>query len=185
MSDISDKKELLIGSGYRRFRIMDEMGIRNLSTMKNDGEWNNLTTLDIDPNCKPDVIHDLNMFPYPFEDNTFDEIHAYDMMQHIGRQGDIHTFFKQFSELQRILKPNGYVFIGCPKINSIWVWSDPGHCRYIGPNTLQFLSQDYYERERVNKTPATDYRYIWKGDFKIIYIKEMGELEYVSLKSIK
>jgi len=71
-------------------------------------EWKELVTLDIDEDTNPDVVHDLNAMPYPFEDNTFDEIHAYEVLEHCGKQGDWRFFFDQFSELWRILKTGGY-----------------------------------------------------------------------------
>ena len=75
--------------------------------MFNDREWVNLVTLDIDPNCNPDIICDLNELPYPFKDNTFNEIHGYEVLEHCGTQGDYQYFFAQFTEFWRILKPEG------------------------------------------------------------------------------
>jgi hypothetical protein len=65
--------ELLIGCGNDRKKKVRFSEVPD--------EWTNLTTLDIDPEAKPDVVHDLNVLPYPFEDNQFTEIHAYEVLE--------------------------------------------------------------------------------------------------------
>ena len=116
--------ELLIGCGNsREKRVYDNIIVKP--------EWNELVTLDIDPMCNPDVTHDLDVLPYPFEDNTFDEIHAYEVLEHCGHQGDWIFFFQQFTELWRILKPKGVLVGSCPNWDSPWAWGDPGHRRII------------------------------------------------------
>jgi hypothetical protein len=66
--------ELLIGCGNSRNNQV--------------GEWTELVTIDHDPNCGADVVHDLEQYPWPFDDDTFDETHAYCVLEHLGRQGD-------------------------------------------------------------------------------------------------
>ena len=74
------KRELLLGCGNSRDKKVHWSG-----TTK---EWANLTTLDIDPDVEPDVEWDLNKIPLPFDENTFDEIHAYECLEHCGTQRD-------------------------------------------------------------------------------------------------
>ena len=166
--------ELLIGCGNSRVKKL---------YIGEDKEWKELRTLDIDPNCKPDVVHDLNVLPYPFEDNTFDEIHAYEVLEHCGRQGDYRFFFAQFSEFHRILKPNGRLLACCPTFNSIWAFSDPGHTRIISPASLIFLSQAAYAQ--VGESPMTDYRGIYKADFIRLVDKVDGESYNFVLGAVK
>lgn len=54
------------------------------------------------------VVHDLNKVPYPFEDNTFDEILASHVMEHLN------NFNSTVTELHRILKPNGILTVYAP-----------------------------------------------------------------------
>ena len=151
-------RELLLGCGNSREK---RLGLADRR------EWSNLTTVDVDPLSKPDVLHDLNNIPLPFGNSHFDEIHAYEVLEHLGRQGDWRGFFAEFSEYWRILKPGGYLFATVPSIHSPWLWGDPGHVRTIQPETLIFLSQKSYEIG-VGKTSLTDYRAIYSADFELV-----------------
>lgn len=150
-------RELLIGCGNRREKRIDPHG---------DG-WRNLTTLDHDPNCGADIRHDLEELPWPFDDDSFNECHAYCVLEHLGRQGDYKSFFATFGEIYRILKPGGILAGVCPSRLDKWLWGDPSHTRVIQPETLVFLDQTQY-RAQVGKTPMTDFRWLWKGDFEPI-----------------
>lgn len=157
--------ELLIGAGNSKKKEL---------ALPQRQDWEDVVTLDIDPHCEPDVVWDLSDLPLPFEDDTFEEIHAYEVLEHVGQQGDWRTFFKQFDEFYRILKPGGYFFATTPMWDSQWAWADPGHSRVISSGTLLFLDQQEYEKQ-VGKTPMTDYRHVYNGDFEIIHAQEAGE----------
>lgn len=158
-------RSLLIGCGSKHTRIDNK-------------EWDELVTLDINPAVKPDVIHDLNEFPYPFDDNSFDEIHAYDVLEHIATQGDYKHFFKEFEEYSRILNPGGLFYGVVPGHTSQWAWGDPGHTRMITIGTLSFLSQKGYKDKDDFK--RTDYRQYYKADFNVAqYVETDNHLLFV------
>lgn len=138
--------------------------------------WVELVTLDVDPGVNPHVVHDLNDVALPFDDNKFDEIHAYEVLEHCGRQGDWRFFFDQFAEFWRILKPGGWFVATVPAWDSEWAWGDPGHCRVITPGSLVFLSQAEYEAQ-VGKTAMTDYRGWYKADFEI-HAAQMNDQQF-------
>ena len=169
------RKELLIGCGSRPVKALHVGG---------NSEWSNLTTLDINPDHKPTVVWDLENLPLPFPDETFDEIHAYEVLEHTGRQGDYKFFFAQFNDFWRMLKPNGYFMGSVPNYTSIWQWSDPSHTRVISIATLTFLSQRQYE-EQVGVTTMTDFRYIYHGNFEMAGAQETDHSLYFILRVIK
>jgi SAM-dependent methyltransferase len=115
-------------------------------------------------------VHDLNVLPLPFADNSFNEIHASDVLEHTGQQGDWRFFFAQFSEFWRILKPGGYFIGTCPKWDSPWAWSDPGHSRLISHLSLIFLDQENYRS--IGSNPMTDYRHVYKANFRTMVTTE-------------
>jgi hypothetical protein len=172
---MSDRTELLIGCGNSREKIL---------SLKGQESWSNLTTLDFYKECSPDVVWDLTQIPLPFADNSFDEIHAYEVLEHTGKQGDWEFFFAQFSDFWRILKPNGVLFAKCPSLQSRWAWGDPSHTRILQPENLLFLSQAEYTA-RVGVTPMSDFRRVYKADFETIYSAENQDTFAFALKAIK
>lgn len=168
-------KELLIGCGSRTVR---ELSIDGVNTFKN------VVRLDINPEHNPDVIHDLTVHPLPFIDNEFDEIHAYEVLEHLAYQGDFKFFFKEFEEYARILKPGGRFYASVPAMTSPWLWGDPSHKRSISKPTLVFLSQDQY-KEQVGVTPMSDFRNIYKANFKLLTFKDTEHRFFFVLEVIK
>lgn len=170
------KRELLIGCGSRRNKVV---------TKKDEpAVWDNLTTLDINSAHSPDIVWDLTRLPLPFDADTFDEIHAYEVLEHTGAQGDYKFFFAQFSEFWRILKPDGILCGTVPGPESAWIWGDPSHTRFLHPHNFGFLNQtEYYQ---VGKTSISDFRYLYKADFEVVHltINEGKSLIFV-LQAIK
>lgn len=155
-------KELMIGAGSNHTRRMNKY-----PPGSKEAPFQNLVTLDFNPDHCPDVVWDLNDRPLPFDDNEFDELHAYEVLEHIGKQGDFRAFFEEFSEYHRILKPGGIFYASVPCYNGMWAWGDPSHVRIISVGTLAFLSQDQY-RAQVGVTPMSDFRNIYKADFHVL-----------------
>lgn len=169
------KKELLIGCGSRTIKDL---------ALDGQHDFDNVVRLDINGDHKPDVIHDLRVHPLPFIDNEFDEIHAYEVLEHLAYQGDYEFFFKEFSEYARILKPGGVFFASVPAYGSPWVWGDPSHKRTIQQESLVFLSQEEYKKQ-VGVTPMSDFRYIYKADFKPILLQKTEHRFFFALEVIK
>ena len=136
-----------------------------------------LVRLDINEEVKPDIVWDLNKHPLPFKDEEFDQVHAYDVLEHLGKQGDYKFFFSEFNEYWRILKPNGLFVASVPAITSGWVFGDPGHTRVFSRYMLIFLDQNTYSQ--CGTSQLTDYRFIYKGNFKTENIMYPQYKEYM------
>ncbi len=83
-----------------------------------------------------DVVHDLNKYPYPFEDNTFDEVIMISVLEHLGNT------IKAIEEIWRICKNNAKVYITVPNYNSFHFFSNAQHTSLFNYNTLDHLSQN-------------------------------------------
>ena len=170
------KRELLIGCGSSRGKRL---------TADQTESWSNLTTLDHNSDHKPDVVWDLTCdFGLPFDENTFDEIHAYEVLEHTGAQGDYKFFFWQFSDFWRVLKPGGHLLATCPSRHSAWTWGDPSHTRILQKEQLVFLSQAQYEKQ-VGNTSMSDFRNIYTANFEPVFVDEGPETFMFVLKAIK
>ena len=164
-------RQLLIGAGNSRSKKMKH-------ELTPDKEFTDLVTMDIDPNCGADIIHDLDDLPYPFEEE-FDECHCYETLEHCGSQGDENFFFAQFNEFHRILKPGGVFCGSVPRHTSVWAFGDPGHKRVLPPTVFNYLAESFYDQ--VGKTACADYRHLIKGFWNLVGVDE-GETVFFLLQ---
>lgn len=161
------QKSLLIGCGRDRRKQVHQEG---------NEQWKGpLIRIDMNPDVEPDHVIDMDDIALfdkrlPFEDKTFDEIGAYNCMEHWGRQGYWRGWFREMGEYHRILKPGGQMSILVPIGPD--ALADPGHTRFFQQNYFNFLSQAFYELNTTQATCFTDYRFVWKKDFTIVYMKE-------------
>lgn len=178
--------ELLLGAGSSRTRRLarDGRGKWHLRTIEGPGAWSELVTLDHNADHQPNVLHDLEELPYPFNDDTFDEIHAYEVLEHTGQLGDWRFFFAQFSELWRILKPRGVLAATCPSYRSPWAFGDPSHKRVLTSGSLVFLDQAEYRRQ-VGVTAMSDFRFCYRADFLPVAIAEDDSNLVFVLEAVK
>lgn len=85
--------------------------------------------VDISPTVKPDMVVDLNKFPWPFKDNEFDHLVAKDVLEHLGETSA--DFIKVLKEMYRI-SHNGAIWeIESPHWRCDTAIDDPDHKRLI------------------------------------------------------
>jgi SAM-dependent methyltransferase len=87
----------------------------------------------------PDVVWDLEIFPWPFESNSVDEIVLYHVLEHLGATVD--TFLGIMKELYRVCKPDAQIFITVPHSRSDGFLGDPTHVRPINSDILSLFSK--------------------------------------------
>ena len=86
-----------------------------------------------------DVVHDLDVVPYPFESNTVDEIHFYHVLEHL------HEPIKKLEEIYRILKPGGILYMRVPHFSSMGGFTDITHIRPFGYLSFDCFEKDHYQ----------------------------------------
>lgn len=116
-----------------------------------------------------DITHDLNVYPWPWDDCSVDYILMKDVLEHLD------DIVKPINEIHRILKPNGSVKIRVPYWNSWCAYADPTHKRYFHEYTFHFfdvsspyfIGRNYYtsssfkiEEEALILAPGQPYFYI-------------------------
>jgi len=68
--------------------------------------------INVDMCGTPDVQVDLSVFPWPFEDNSADEISSAHFLEHVQ------DYERTILEMHRILKPNGVLHFKVPHFRS-------------------------------------------------------------------
>jgi len=170
--------ELLLGCGHDRKRRIRPPGTPE--------GWTDLITADINPAVSPDLIVDLDTLKWRHAFGTFepfDEVHAYEVLEHVGQQGDVLGFFSTFYNIWSVLKPGGYLCATTPSRYSAWLWGDPGHRRVILPESLTFLCRPNYQQ--LGRTQMSDYRDSWHGDFDVVDTKDDKVTHRFCLTAIK
>lgn len=78
-----------------------------------------------------------NIPPLPFEDNSFDSVVSFQVIEHIKDDN------KYLQEIHRILKPGGKAYISTPNIK-LTLSRNPWHIREYTANELTELCQKYF-----------------------------------------
>ena len=84
-----------------------------------------------------DVVHDLNSFPYPFKDNSFDEIYATHVIEQLG------SIVRAMEEIYRLAKANAKVVIVTPHYSDYQSWNDPTHKWHLSTYSFRYFREDY------------------------------------------
>lgn len=106
----------------------------------------NMVRLDISDKVSPDVVWNLDIFPYPFADNEFDEIECFDVIEHLT---DIP---KTLEEFNRLLNPGGRLKITTPHFSCANSYIDPTHKWHLSYFSFDFFCDghklSYYSNAR-------------------------------------
>jgi predicted SAM-dependent methyltransferase len=79
------------------------------------------------------VVHDLNVFPYPFKDSEVDEIWMDQVLEHLNEP------LKVIEELYRICKNGASITIGVPYFRSFYATIDPTHKNFFGIHWFDYF----------------------------------------------
>lgn len=99
------------------------------------------------PSCsfkKGDALH------LPFKDNTFDTVMSWEVLEHIPKD----TEEKMFSEIYRVLKPGGHLFLSTQHRNFFSTVLDPawwliGHRHYTQKAIREFANKSGFKIHRL------------------------------------
>lgn len=107
---------------------------KNKRKEDNNGKPADYIGVDMSADCGADIVHDVRITPWPWEDNSIDEIHTSHFLEHLT--GEERIVF--FNEAYRVLKLDG-------KMNCIT--PAPFTHRYMQDPTHKFpcVVQEFYD----------------------------------------
>lgn len=102
--------------------------------------------LDVTPDSDPDVVHDLNIVPWPFADNRFDRVLAFDVIEHLE------DVLAAMEEVHRVCRPGARIEISVPHYSSGNAFIDPTHRHYFSQQSFHYFTESsrfpFYTRAR-------------------------------------
>ena len=137
----------------------------------------NYTNVDKYDYYKPDIVHDLEIFPYPFKDNSVDEILLSHVLEHIGQSPEI--FLGIVKEFYRICRNNSMIKIIVPHPRHDDFIADPTHVRPITILGLKLFDKDLNIKWEKYKGANTPLALINGVNFKIKNVKYSLDENYM------
>ena len=95
--------------------------------------------INVDKYGNPNVLHDLETFPWPWKDNSVNEILLIHVLEHLGERKEI--FLNIIKELYRICAASATIHIVVPHPRHDDFINDPTHVRAITPKILDLFSK--------------------------------------------
>lgn len=102
-------------------------------------------TIDILDLPGVDVVHDLDVTPWPFKANSFDLIFGHNVFEHLE------DLVATMEEVHRLLKPGGRVVITVPYFRCTDAFTDSTHEHFFTSSTFDYFLDD--------KNQLASYRY--------------------------
>ena len=92
--------------------------------------------LDNNPKTRADVLADLDHFPFPFRDDSFREVRATHVIEHVA------DVLKTVAEFHRLLAPGGRAVIITPHYTDFSSFCDPTHRWHLNSFSLRYFGED-------------------------------------------
>lgn len=103
-----------------------------------------------------DVVHDLTKFPYPFKDDSVDEIVSNHFVEHLTGE----DFIKHMDECWRILKLGAKMQLVHPYCFSARAFQDPTHKTFIPAERYLYFDKNWRLANKLDHYPIkSDYEY--------------------------
>jgi SAM-dependent methyltransferase len=93
------------------------------------------TGIDISAETDADIVHDLDEFPYPIGDDSFDEVLMQDVIEHLAEP------IRVMEELHRIARPGARIHVRTPHYSSVLAYGDPTHKHYFSTGAIRSLAE--------------------------------------------
>lgn len=106
--------------------------------------------VDRNPASRADVLADLDRFPYPFRDDSFDQVRAVHVIEHVA------DVVRTIEEFHRLTKAGGTIYIATPHYTDFSSFCDPTHRWHLNSFSFRYFGEDhggfgYYTRARLRE----------------------------------
>ncbi len=129
---------------------------------KRDG-WVNV---DISPAAEPDVVCDLEQTPWPWPDDSAEQVAFVHSLEHMG--ADPRVFLAIMQELYRVCAPDAVIQIIVPHPRHDNFITDPTHVRAVTPRMLELFDLEKNEQWRKVGASNTPLAFYLSVDFQVL-----------------
>jgi hypothetical protein len=133
--------------------------------------------VNVDRHGEPDLRHDLEVFPWPWPDDSVSEILLKHVMEHLGR--DPIVYLEIMKELYRVCQDGATIQVVVPHHRHEHFFNDPTHVRAVTADGMNLFSQRlnrHWIAQGFSHSPLGIYLGI---DFELIEMKlQPSELWY-------
>lgn len=117
--------------------------------------------------CAPDVLWNLETVPWPWADDSADEVLFQHSMEHLGQATPV--FLGIMRELYRICRNGATVQIDVPHPRHDFYLGDPTHVRPITPQVLSLFDRSLNDEwQRAGNFATTPLAHYLGVDFRIV-----------------
>lgn len=89
--------------------------------------------IDMIPGSQADLIHNLDTFPYPLDDDAWDRIICFDVLEHVE------DFVRTMEEIWRVARAGAVLEVRAPFMSSVNYFSDPTHRRAFTSRSFDYF----------------------------------------------
>lgn len=136
-------------------------------------------SLDKSKVFNPDIVHDLERFPYPFEDDSINNIVLSHVLEHLGQNPDVFNLI--IKEIYRICKNGSLIKITVPHPRHDDFLGDPTHVRAITVHGLELYDRELNKKWQKEKAANTLLALIHNVNFKVKNVRYNLEEKYLKL----
>jgi len=133
-----------------------------------------------------DIVHDLEIYPWPLPDKCASVLMASHLIEHINPAKQ--NFLKFMNEAWRILKPGGQFMISLPYAGSPGYWQDPTHVNGCTEATWAYfdpLAGGLYRIYEPAPWKIINCFYQVDGNMEVLLEKRIDDISYHKDKQIK
>ena len=105
--------------------------------------------IDIAPLPNVDIVHDLEVFPWPVESESVAEAVVSHYIEHTR------DLMKFMNELYRVMRRGAICLATAPYYNSIRAWQDPTHTRAISEETFWYFNASWRKANGLEHYPIS------------------------------
>lgn len=117
-----------------------------------------------------DIIHDLDVYPYPLSDNSFDRIVLNNSIEHVDDP------IRVLVELHRIARDGAIIHIETPHYSSCDYYTDPTHKHPFSSRTFDYLVTG----TRLNKFRYSEHTKFDKVSVRLTFLTGLPLLDRMS-----